>query len=106
MLEGTQVESLGGGLYRVKTAVVNDGWLPTLTSMGERDRRARPTRLDLDLGKATLVQGERRHTWTRIEGGGARRELQWLIAAPNGGDVKLVLWSERAGDDERTVTLR
>jgi hypothetical protein len=105
-LEGTQVEDLGGGLYRVKTTVVNDGWLPTVTSMGERDRRARPTRLDLDLGKATLVQGERRHTWTRIEGGGARRELQWLIAAPNGGDVKLALWSERAGDDERTVTLR
>src|SRR5262249_9207873 len=105
-----QVENLGGGLFRVKTAVVNDGWLPTVTSMGERDRRARPTRLDLDLGpgqnKITLVQGEARHTWTRIEGGGARREVQWLLSAPNGGDVTLKLWSERAGDDERTVTLR
>ena len=62
--------------------------------------------LDLDPGKATLVQGEARHTWSRIEGGGARREVQWLLAAPNGGDVTLKLWSERAGDDERTVTLR
>ncbi len=101
-----KVENLGGGLFRVKTTVVNDGWLPTVTAMGERGRRARPTRLDLDLGKATLVQGELRHTWSRIEGGGARREVQWLVAAPNGGDVTLKLWSERAGDDERPVPLR
>jgi hypothetical protein len=78
--------------------------------MGERNRRARPTRLDLDPGKATLVQGEKRHTWTRIEGGGGRREVKWLLQAPAGVpagvDVKLELWSERAGDDERTVTLR
>ena len=63
-----KVENLGGGLFRVKTTVVNDGWLPTVTVMGERGRPARPTRLDLDLGKATLVQGEARHTWSRIEG--------------------------------------
>jgi hypothetical protein len=32
--------------------------------------------------------------------------VQSLLAAPKGGDVTLKLWSERAGDDERTVTLR
>jgi zinc carboxypeptidase len=113
-LNEIKVENLGDGLFRVGVAVVNEGWLPTVTSMGERNRRAKPTRLDLDLGsdpkKITLVQGEKRHTWTRIEGGGGRREVKWLLQAPAGAtagvDVKLELWSERAGDDERTVTLR
>jgi hypothetical protein len=101
-----KVESLGDGLFRVSVTIVNEGWLPTVTSMGERDRRAKPTRLELDPGKATLVQGEKRHTWTRIEGGGGRREVKWLLRGAAGTDVKLELWSERAGDDERAVTLR
>lgn len=108
-LNEIKVENLGDGLFRVGVTVVNEGWLPTVTSMGERNRRAKPTRLDLDLGptqKITLVQGEKRHTWTRIEGGGGRREVKWLLQAPAGGDVTLKLWSERAGDDERAVTLR
>jgi hypothetical protein len=109
-LADIKVENLGDGLFKVGVTVVNEGWLPTVTSMGERNRRARPTRLELDVGadqkKIALVQGEKRHTWTRIEGGGARREVKWLVQAPAGGDVTLKLWSERAGDDERVVTLR
>ena len=108
-LNEIKVENLGDGLFRVGVTVVNEGWLPTVTSMGERNRRAKPTRLDLDLGpteKITLVQGEKRHTWTRIEGGGGRREVKWLLQGPAGADVTLKLWSERAGDDERAVTLR
>jgi hypothetical protein len=104
-----KVENLGGGMFRVTTAVVNDGFLPSVSSMGERTRRPRPTRLDLDPGAAKIVQGEKRHTWQRIEGSGGRREVKWLLQTdPSAAstDVTLRLWSEKGGDDERAVMLQ
>lgn len=100
-----KVENLGGALFRVTATIVNDGWLPTVTSMGERNRRPRPARLDLDLGGAKLLQGQARATWQRIEGYG-RREVKWLLQAEAGTEVQLRLWSEKAGDDERVVELK
>ena len=100
-----KVENLGGDLFRVTATIVNDGWLPTVTSMGERNRRPRPARLDLDLGGAKLLQGQARATWPRIEGYG-RREVQWLLQAEAGTEVQLRLWSEKAGDDERVIELK
>ncbi len=101
-----KVEPLGGDLFRVTATVVNDGWLPSLSAMGERNRRPRAARLDLDLGSAKLLQGQVRHAWPRIEGGGGRREVKWLLQAEPGTEVLLRLWSERAGDDERAVVLQ
>jgi len=100
-----KVENLGGGIFRVSAAVVNEGWLPSVCSMGERSRRPRPTRLDLDPGAAKLLQGDRRHTWTMIEGSGGRREVKWLLQAEPGASIRLLLWSEKGGDDERAVGL-
>jgi hypothetical protein len=107
-----KVEDLGGGLFRVTTAAVNEGYLPSVCGMGERSRRPKPTRLDLDVGAADgpvkLLQGDVRHTWQRIEGSGGRREVKWLLQTTPGANarVTLRLWSERAGDDERVVELR
>lgn len=101
-----KVENLGGNLFRVTAAVVNDGWMPSLSSMAERNRRPKSARLDLDLGSAKLLQGQVRHTWGRIEGGGGRREVKWLLQAEPGTEVLLRLWSEKAGDDERAVELQ
>src|SRR6185436_13410365 len=75
-IEDPKIENLGGGLFRVTAAIVNDGWLPSVCGMGERGRRPKPTRLDLDPGGAKLVQGEKRHTWQKIEGTGGRREVK------------------------------
>ncbi|MSR48083.1 MAG: hypothetical protein EXS13_13670 [Planctomycetes bacterium] len=101
-----KVENLGGDLFRVTAAVVNDGWMPSLSSMAERNRRPKSARLDLDLGSAKLLQGQVRHTWSRIEGSGGRREVKWLLQAEPGTEVLLRLWSEKAGDDERAVELQ
>jgi hypothetical protein len=101
-----KVEDLGGGVWRVTVAVVNEGYLPSVCSMGERCRRPKPTRLDVDLRGATLIQGDVRHTWTRIEGSGGRREVKWLLQSEPGREITLHLWSERAGDDELVVALR
>ena len=100
-----KVESLGGGVHRVTAGVVNEGYLPSVCSMGERTRRPKPTRLDLELGGVKLLQGDRRHTWTRIEGSGGRREVKWLLHAEPGATVRLALWSEKGGDDTREVKL-
>ncbi len=100
-----KVENLGGDLFRVTATVVNDGWLPSMCSMAERNRRPKSTRLDLDLGSVKLLQGQARQTWMRIEGLG-RREVTWMLQAESGSEVMLRLWSEKAGDDERVVELR
>lgn len=100
-----KVENLGSGLFRLTAVVVNEGWLPSPCAMGERNRRPRATRLDLDAGSARLLQGQLRHSWSRIEGSGGRREVKWLLQAEPGTEVLLRLWSEQAGDDERAVEL-
>lgn len=105
-LADAQVEALGNDLWRVKASVVNEGWLPSLCSMAERNRQPRPTRLELDAGAARLLEGRERTVLGRIAGSGGREEAQWLLLAPAGTKVTLRLWSEKAGDDERVVELR
>lgn len=96
-LEGPQVKRLAPGLYDVRIAVVNDGWLPTTTAMGERARAALPTVLRLSTPLDQIVSGERVGRAWRIEGF-ARRTFQWILAVEDGAPIEIELLDDRLGD--------
>lgn len=112
-------EALGGGLYRVRAIVQNEGFLPTYGSAQAKQRRAcRPLEARLALPEgAALELGERRQEIDHLEGRSARlgrwtnpetsdrTKLEWLVRAPAGGELALAIAGGRGGTARATVAL-
>lgn len=75
----TTVERLGPGLLRVDMAIVNEGRMPTSTTMGTRDMTP-PIVVRLDLPKKRLRSGMLQSRIDSIPPGG-RRDLSWIVSA-------------------------
>ena len=101
-----QITRLAGGLYEVKFAVVNEGYLPTGTAMAVRNRRARPYVVRLSVPNEQVVAGKRVNKVWSIPGSGGRESFRWIIHAPDGAEVKITLFSEKLGELERTIWLQ
>lgn len=116
-LHSAQVTPLGNDNYLVRLAVQNTGWLPTYVSKKALERKVvRGVICEVHLPEgAELLSGKERHDFGQLEGrayvgssatpwavwraGGTpdRLKAEWVIHAPNGGNVTLVARQERAG---------
>lgn len=106
-LRGVVVEAVGDRLFRVTAQVANDGYLPTLSAMGQRARWPRPVRVELRLGRdQQLAGGRAAQLVAPIAGSGRSTELTWLVVAPAGSTVTLEAASPLAGSASQTITLR
>lgn len=106
-LRAVAVEPVGDRLYRVTAQVANDGYLPTLSAMGQRARWPRPVRVELKLGRdQQLAAGRAVQQLGPIAGSGRSTELTWLVVAPAGSTVTLEAASPLAGQASQTITLR
>ena len=121
-LTRTQVEHLGDGVYRIEAVVKNRGYLPTnITEMAKENKTAKPVTVELDLPKgAELIIGkvkeELGHLDGRIVSGGGfypgnastakEKRVEWIVRAPNGGDLMLKAVSEKAGTQTAKLSLR
>jgi hypothetical protein len=81
-LEEPEVKRLAPGLYEIKTALVNDGYLPSGTAMAVRNQRARPHVVRVDLPLEQIVAGSRVHRVWSVPGSGGREALRWIVEAP------------------------
>ncbi len=101
-----RVEDLGGGVRRVTAAVVNDGYLPTASRMGEMTGDPHPLQLKLDVPKGVrLTTGSLRTTVERLAGNGGRAERSWLVAG-GGGKITVLVWSPSVGADSKSTELK
>lgn len=108
------VAKLAPATHRVRIVIQNSGWLPTNISQKALDRNAvRPIEAEVILPKgARVAGGEAKVTLGQLAGralkrnmvgwGGAdatsdRAKAEWVIEAPKGGVVKLVVRHQRAG---------
>jgi murein tripeptide amidase MpaA len=108
------VERVGKGVYRVQLVLENTGWLPTNVSDKALERTAvRELEVELELPDgARLVSGEpktkagqltgRVHKrsqlwWGMNDATTDRAKLEWVIEAPNGGELQIKASHERAG---------
>ena len=114
---------LGTGLFQIRFAVENTGFLPTSTSeQAKRRCAARPVTATLHLPDgAALVSGKRKTErghlagrscthfdahWGLVSSGtGSRASVEWTIRGKSGDTVQIVVTSDRAGNLFHTVSL-
>ena len=107
-LADVKVEPLGGGVHRISCEVLNSGYLPTMSEMGQINGTAYPLQIELQLPeKTTFLKGTPRAEVARLAGRGGKAELTWLIRAPDGKPAtgKIVVYAPAVGRAESTVKL-
>ncbi|MBT8487065.1 MAG: hypothetical protein HKO59_01905 [Phycisphaerales bacterium] len=100
-----EVTRLAPGLYEVKAALVNDGYLPTGTAMAVRNRRARPHVVRLELPRERFVTGQRVQRVWSVPGSGGRVAMRWIVEADDDADVAITVYSEKYGRFEVPVSM-
>lgn len=116
-----EVKPLGSNTYHVRLVLCNTGWLPTNITQKAIDRKAvRPIEVELTLPDgAQLINGEKKTELGQLDGRSDKRNLlavyadvtsdrvkaEWVIAAPQGGTLKIEARHQRAGVIRREVEL-
>lgn len=104
-LSTPQVTRLASGLYEVKAALVNDGFLPAGARMAVRNRRALPFVVRVELPEEQVVSGQRIAKIWSVAGSGGRNDFRWIIRADDGSTINITLFSAKYGSSETSVTL-
>ncbi len=105
-LSNTIVKELGHGLWEVKAAVVNDGWLPSGTAMAKRNKRARPYVVRLEVPNQTIVTGQKVNRIWSLDGGGTKKWYRWIIQGAPRSTVNITLFSEKFGSETIPISLK
>ncbi len=103
----TSVTALGGGLYRVKAEVENQGYLPTSTAQGVRSRSVKPTMVQLGVDPDDIVSGApKTNFFPALAGSGRRQTYEWIIRGTPGSSVTLKAVAQKGGSATTSITLR
>jgi murein tripeptide amidase MpaA len=116
------VESVGPGVYRVRLVLQNTGWLPSnVTEKAVERKVVRPLEVELTLPEgAKLLTGDPKVELGQLEGRvhkrsalgwwaddatGDRAKAEWVIEAPQGGELGIEARHQRAGTIRQVVAL-
>jgi hypothetical protein len=106
-IAGTEVEALGGGVFKITAEVENTGFLPTSLRQGQTSRAVGPTLLQIQVDDQTILTGEDKTIRMGVlSGSGTRESHTWVIQGRQGAQVEIKLLSQKSGNDTATVTLR
>lgn len=105
-LRDVKVEELSSGVYRVEARLVNDGYLPTLSALGERARWPRRIRVEVEMNGQEIAAGDAVRLVGPLAGNGGYEELHWVVTGDPGSRITLRASSPVAGEASQTVTLR
>ena len=101
---GPYVKRLASGLYEIEFGLVNDGYLPTTTSMAQRTRTIMPTILRLSVEVPQIHVGNRLERAWGVDGSGGRAAFKWLVQIPDGADISIEMTSPHFGNRTFTFT--
>jgi hypothetical protein len=108
-ISDVQTESLGGGVWRIKATVVNEGALPTFPQMGQISRQTQPVQIAIELPDgAALVTGHARRQLPTLAGSGGHVTETFLIRLEPDfveGQLRLRAWAPSVGSTRRVVSL-
>ncbi|MBN1938289.1 MAG: hypothetical protein JW843_01785 [Candidatus Aminicenantes bacterium] len=107
-IESLEAIGHGGGIYRIKAAVVNTGFWPTASAQGLQAQSVKPTMVQLQVDPETVLSGNPKTVSIRqaLNGSGGRAEFEWLIRAKAGEKIALKVMSQKGGGETRTVVLK
>jgi hypothetical protein len=103
-----KAEPLGRGVWRVKIELVNRGYLPTMSKMGQVARQVQPLQTQIELrGDLALVTGSPRTELPTLAGNGGKAEHAWLVVAkgPASRTVQVRAWSPPVGSITANIEL-
>ena len=100
----TEAESLGNGVFKIKTWVENTGYLPYPISMGQRNNRILPVILRLEGKDLALLDGKPRMKITSLAGRQIRK-IEWLVQTGSPDTVTVYAETENAGQDSAEISL-
>ncbi len=102
--EGPAVTRLAAGLYEVRFAIINDGFLPTTTQMARRARAIPPTVVRMKLPVDQIIAGSPMAQSWGIDGSGGRADHHWIIRAADGSEVEIEITNTQHGS--KTIRFR
>lgn len=105
-IEKVEVEKLSSGVWKVEAWVVNNGFLPYPTYQGKRCGRPAPAVVTIDDKNIELLQGRVRTGLSLMPGSGGYEKVRWIIKAPDGKNIKLIVSSPSLGEDSRTIIMK
>ncbi len=105
-----KVEPLGRGLWRVRIEVINRGYLPTMSKMGQVARQVQPLQAEIGLTPdLALAAGSVRTELPVLAGKGGKAEHAWLVMAKSAAlktaTVRIRAWSPPVGSVATSVEL-
>lgn len=103
-IDSTKVEALGGGLYRLKVWVKNNGYLPYPTAMGQRNTRILPIIVTLEGEDFKIIEGKKRTLIQTIPGLKAQ-EVSWIVLCDKKVNIKVNTQTNIAWNDSQTITV-
>jgi hypothetical protein len=86
VVEGPEVEWLGGGVARIRMALRNDGEMPLRTAMARTNRAIRPLVVRPRVPVERILQGSSFELVDRLDPG-QRRDFEWVVRVPEDGIV-------------------
>ncbi len=102
-----KVTPLAKQLFKLEVFLTNKGWLPTSTAQGRRARTAWPIRVELKLTPNQKVfSGRKVTTVAYLEGSGAIKKVEWVVAGKKGSQLEIVAWTPRLGKVTKKITLQ
>lgn len=104
-IHDARAEPAGQGVYRVKLRVVNEGPLPTMSTMGRITRIPHPLNWEIKLPEGgKLLSGNARGQIDVLDGAGGEAELEWLLLAPDEeATATFTIRSPSVGERETTI---
>lgn len=99
-----EVKKLAPGIYEVRFAIANDGFLPTATAIARKARSVMPTVVSLSTPLDRIVAGERVSKAYGIGGGGDRFSQHWIIRADDNSELTITVANPQLGN--QTVTFK
>ncbi|MDX2175630.1 MAG: M14 family zinc carboxypeptidase [Candidatus Sumerlaeia bacterium] len=101
-IESAELKRLERGLFELRLAVRNDGFLPDVLHQGVYSSLVRPTRIEIE--GADVLDGPERIKLEPLAGNGGRTEMRRVVHLNDGGKTLTVrLVSDMAGRDERVL---
>jgi hypothetical protein len=103
----TEVINEGGGLWRIKAEVSNEGYLPTALRQGVQARSVKPTMVQLEVKPEQIISGNNKTNFFQaLDGSGKRQKYEWLVKGKTGDQIDLKVVSQKGGTDLAKITLK
>ena len=95
-IAGAEAVPLGGDVYRIEATVANAGYAPTELAIRGTQGRAVPVRVMVGGEGVEVLSSESRLDLGTIRGHD-EVDVEWVVRAPAGAEVKVKAWHPKAG---------